>query len=271
MLSLADAEDRNPLASAFITAAESLGFPVTDDIGGEFTTGVGWNQLTVKGHVRDDAATAYLGSLANVKIDLLVRTEVQKLHIENGRCKGAQITDRIVRPVNETLLCAGAINSPRILMLSGIGPADHISSFGIRVAVDLPDVGSYLEDHLLLADRGQSGADAPTNPLGVKGAGEAGTVGSLSAGVNAIVDALSVLGIRHIDTLRLPSPADMPPSFALCRMRSAISLCQRGNASARWSEARTPRQEFRHLPNVSLHRRGANHNGPNGDIGRTQG
>ena len=69
----------------------------------------------------------------------------------------------------------------------------------------------------------------------------------------------------------LPSPADMPPSFALCRMRSAISLCQRGNASARWSEARTPRQEFRHLPNVSLHRRGANHNGPNGDIGRTQG
>ena len=70
-----------------------------------------------------------------------------KRRIENGRCKGVQLANRII----ETLLCAGAIDSPRILMLSGIGPADHISSFGIGVAVDLPDVGNHLEDHLLLA------------------------------------------------------------------------------------------------------------------------
>jgi choline dehydrogenase-like flavoprotein len=151
VLSLADVEDRNPLASVFIEAAESLGFPVTKDIGGENPTGVGWNQLSIKGHVRDDAATAYLGDLSNVKIDLLVGTEVQKLRIENRRCTGAQLVNRIVRPEIETLLCAGAIDSPRILMLSGIGPANHIRPFEIGVAMDLPDVGNHLEDHLLLA------------------------------------------------------------------------------------------------------------------------
>jgi pyridoxine 4-oxidase len=151
VLSLADVEDRTPLAAAFIAAAQSLGFPETKDIGGEYTTGVGWNQLNIKGHVRDDAATAYLGSLASSKVTLLVGTEVQKLHIENGRCRGVQIANRVVRPEIETLLCAGAIDSPRILMLSGIGPADHIRSFGIDVAVDLPDVGDHLEDHLLVA------------------------------------------------------------------------------------------------------------------------
>jgi choline dehydrogenase-like flavoprotein len=151
VLSLADVEDRNPLASVFIEAAESLGFPVTKDIGGENPTGVGWNQLSIKGHVRDDAATAYLGDLSNVKIDLLVGTQVQKLRIENRRCTGAQLVNRIVRPEIETLLCAGAIDSPRILMLSGIGPADHIRPFEIGVAMDLPDVGDHLEDHLLLA------------------------------------------------------------------------------------------------------------------------
>jgi choline dehydrogenase len=151
VLSLEDVEDRTPLASAFIAAAQSLGFPDTKDIGGEYTTGVGWNQLNIRGHVRDDAATAYLGSLANAKVTLLVGTEVQKLHIEDGRCRGVQFANRIVRPEIETLLCAGAIDSPRILMLSGIGPPDHISSFGIRVAVDLPDVGNHLEDHLLVA------------------------------------------------------------------------------------------------------------------------
>ena len=151
VLSLADVGDRTPLASAFFAAARGLGFPETKDIGGEYATGVGWNQLNIKGHKRDDAATAYLGSLADVKVDLLVGSQVQKLHIENGRCMGVQLVNRIVHPEIETLLCAGAINSPRILMLSGIGPADHMSSFDIRVSVDLPDVGSHLEDHLLLA------------------------------------------------------------------------------------------------------------------------
>ena len=62
-------------------------------------------ELNIKGHKRDDAATAYLGSLADAKVDLLVGCPVQKLHIENGRCMGVQLINRIVYPEIETLLC----------------------------------------------------------------------------------------------------------------------------------------------------------------------
>ena len=151
VLSLADVPDRNPLAFAFVAACQERGFPMTSDIGGEVTTGVGWNQLSIKGHSRDDAATSYLATLENVHVDLLLGAEVHGLAIENGRCLGVRIGERTVRPEVEVLLCAGAIDSPRLLMLSGIGPADELRSHGIPIVVDLPDVGQHLEDHLLLA------------------------------------------------------------------------------------------------------------------------
>ncbi len=151
VLSLADVTDRNPVASAFVEASQELGFPMTPDLGGAVTTGVGWNQLTIRGHVRDDAATAYLGSLERVVVDLLVGTDVLGLVIESGRCVGARLAGRLARAEVEVLLCAGAIDSPRLLMLSGIGPADQLRSVGVSVIKDLPDVGRHLEDHLLLA------------------------------------------------------------------------------------------------------------------------
>jgi choline dehydrogenase-like flavoprotein len=151
VLSLADVTDRTPLASSFIAASRDLGFSMTPDLGGAITTGVGWNQLSIKGHVRDDAATAYLGSLQGSLVDLLVGTEVLGLVIEGGRCTAVRLAERLVRPEIEVLLCAGAIDSPRLLMLSGIGPADQLRTLGISVTLDMPDVGRHLEDHLLLA------------------------------------------------------------------------------------------------------------------------
>ena len=151
VLSLADVTDRNPVASAFVKASQDLGFSMTPDIGGEVTTGVGWQQLNIKGRVRDDAATAYLGSLENVTVDLLADAEVLGLVIEGGRCIGLRLAEHLVRAGSEVLLCAGAIDSPRLLMLSGIGPADQLRSLGIPVVLDLPDVGRHLEDHLLVA------------------------------------------------------------------------------------------------------------------------
>jgi len=150
VLSLADVTDRTPVASAFVGASQDLGFSMSSDIGGEVTTGVGWNQLSIKRGVRDDAATAYLDSLENVAVDLLVNTEVLGLAIEGGRCIGLRLSDRTVRADGELLLCAGAIDSPRLLMLSGIGPAEQLRSLGPVVA-DVPDVGRHLEDHLLVA------------------------------------------------------------------------------------------------------------------------
>ena len=73
------------------------------------------------------------------------------LVIELGRCVGVRLSDRVVRPDGEVLLCAGAINSPRLLMLAGIGPAADLMALGLPVARDLPDVGRNLEDHLLVA------------------------------------------------------------------------------------------------------------------------
>jgi choline dehydrogenase len=151
VLSLAGVPDRNPVASAFVAAAQEAGFPMTPDIGGEITTGIGWNQLSIKAHTRDDAATAYLGSVEGAEVDLLVGAQVLGLEIEGDRCLGVRIADRIVRPDVEVLLSAGAIDSPRLLMLSGIGPADELRTLGIRASIDLPDVGRHLEDHLLLA------------------------------------------------------------------------------------------------------------------------
>lgn len=151
VLSLADVTDRTPVAEAFMAAAQERGFPMTADIGGEHATGVGWNQLSIKGHARDDAATAYLDSLELGTVDLLIGTEVIGLEIENGRCLGVRLPDGVVWPEGDVLLCAGAIDSPRLLMLSGVGPADELRALGIRSAVDLPDVGRHLEDHPLLA------------------------------------------------------------------------------------------------------------------------
>src|SRR6478672_10226136 len=154
VLSLADVTDRNPVASAFMTAAQDLGFPAAPDLGGANPTGVGWNQLSIKAHLRDDASTAYLASLEGATVDLLVGTEVLGLVVENQRCIGLRISNRVVRPDIEVLLCAGAVDSPRLLMLSGIGSADHLRPLGIPVAIDLPDVGRHLEDHLLVAGVG---------------------------------------------------------------------------------------------------------------------
>ena len=155
VVSLADVTDRTPVAEAFMAAAPQSGFAVTPDLGGEVTTGVGWNQLSIKGHRRDDAATAYLDSLASGSgespVDLLMGTEVLGLEIERGRCLGVRLTGGVVRPEGDVLLCAGAIDSPRLLLLSGIGPADELRALGIASAADLPDVGRHLEDHLLLA------------------------------------------------------------------------------------------------------------------------
>lgn len=151
VLSLADVSDRTPVAAAFIAAAQERGYAMTPDLGGAVTTGAAWNQLSIKVHVRDDAATAFLDSLDGAPVDLLAGTQVLGLAIERGRCLGVRIPGRVVKPDGDVLLCAGAIDSPRLLMLSGVGPADALRSFGIPVAVDLPDVGRHLQDHVLLA------------------------------------------------------------------------------------------------------------------------
>jgi choline dehydrogenase-like flavoprotein len=156
VLTLQGALDRNPVAEAFVAAAVNLGFPFTPDIGGESSVGVAWNQLSISGGRRDSAATAFLDPLVDRRgLTLLTGAHASRLEIEDGKCTGVTFLHgsihRTVRAEREILLCAGAIDSPRLLQLSGIGNAAKLHAIGIQMAMDLPGVGTNLQDHLLCA------------------------------------------------------------------------------------------------------------------------
>ena len=145
-----------PICDAFFRAAQEYGIPYNHDFNGAVQDGVGPYQLTQKNARRSSAAMAYLRPIEGKRPNLTVRTGTQILRvvIEHGRAIGVEIAPtaggatEIVRATREVIVTAGAIGSPRLLMLSGIGPADHLASVGLTPLHDLPGVGSNLQDHL---------------------------------------------------------------------------------------------------------------------------
>ncbi len=137
-----------PICDAYFAAAGQLGIPRNLDMTGEVQDGVGFYQLTQKHFRRSSTAVAYLRP-ARGRANLEVRTGAQALRIivENGRAVGVDLADGAVRGA-EVILSAGAIGSPRLLQLSGIGPADHLREVGVPVVFDQPGVGANLQDHL---------------------------------------------------------------------------------------------------------------------------
>jgi choline dehydrogenase len=144
--------DPHPAASAFVAALDAAGYPRTDDLSGERQEGVAWADLAMADGERVSAADAYLRPALG-RPNLTVRTGclVTRLHIERGRCTGVSFTrDRIAGTAHagaEVVVCAGAIGSPQLLMLSGIGPAGALRALGVEPVVDLPGVGANLQDH----------------------------------------------------------------------------------------------------------------------------
>jgi len=138
-----------PVSEAFLRAAQELGIPYNPDFNGRYQAGIGHYQVTVRDARRSSAATAYLKPIRH-RPNLTVRRDaiVRRIVVEGGRAIGVELADGILRAEREVLLTAGAIGSPRLLMLSGIGPADHLRSVGLPVVQDLPGVGSNLQDHL---------------------------------------------------------------------------------------------------------------------------
>ncbi len=137
-----------PICDAYFAAAGQIGIPRNLDMTGEVQDGVGFYQLTQKHFRRSSTAVAYLRP-ARGRANLEVRTGAQALRIivENGRAVGVDLADGAVRGA-EVILSAGAIGSPRLLQLSGIGPADHLREVGVPVVFDQPGVGANLQDHL---------------------------------------------------------------------------------------------------------------------------
>lgn len=142
---------KNPLYQAFIDAGAEAGYGRTDDYNGFRQEGFGAFEMTVWKGKRWSAASAYLKpALARPNCDM-VRGFVERIEIEDGRATGVRLAGgRVIRARAEVILAAGAINSPKILMLSGIGPAKHLAENGIPLVADRPGVGENLQDHLEL-------------------------------------------------------------------------------------------------------------------------
>jgi choline dehydrogenase-like flavoprotein len=149
-------KDPNPLAQAFIEAGREIGLPVVEDNNAAEMEGVSHFNLTIKNGKRHSVARAYLyPAMERPNLTVLMYAETRRLVCEGTHCRGVEYTLRgevkTTRAVREIVLCAGAIGSPRVLLLSGIGPAEDLKRLGIPVVVNLPGVGRNLQDHVLLA------------------------------------------------------------------------------------------------------------------------
>jgi choline dehydrogenase len=159
--------ERHPLARAFADALTGIGCPATDDLSGRRQEGVCWPDLAIAAGQRVSAADAYLGPVLRRR-NLTVGTGsvVTRLIIERGRCTGIAYVrddDQVAeaRASGEVIVCAGAIGTPKLLMLSGIGPARQLRALGIEPAADLPGVGQNLRDHPLVMVCYATGAPPP--------------------------------------------------------------------------------------------------------------
>ncbi|WP_209426296.1 choline dehydrogenase [Pararhodobacter sp. SW119] len=139
----------NPLFDAFIAAGEQAGYGRTPDYNGARQEGFGAMEASIWRGRRWSVAKAYLRPALATGRARLVRGLVERVVLEGGRAVGVQLAGgRQVRARREVILAASSINTPKILMLSGIGPADHLAEHGIGVVADRPGVGANLQDHL---------------------------------------------------------------------------------------------------------------------------
>jgi choline dehydrogenase len=145
---------KNPLYTAFVEAGRQAGFETTDDYNGSKQEGFGPMEQTIHEGRRWSAANAYLKPALKRPNVRLVNGFARRVVIENGRATGVEIENRsgiqVVRANREVIVAASSINSPKLLLLSGIGPAEQLRQHGIEVIADRPGVGQNLQDHMEL-------------------------------------------------------------------------------------------------------------------------
>ena len=143
-----------PILDAVREAAEEIGIPKTDDFNLGDNEGSGYFEVTQRAGIRWSAARAFLSSDVRKRpnLKILDRAQVSKLVLEGGRVAGVEYKREArvstARAVRQVVLAAGAIGTPQIMMLSGLGPAAHLKEHGIEVIRDLPGIGGNLQDHL---------------------------------------------------------------------------------------------------------------------------
>jgi choline dehydrogenase len=162
------ATSRHPVAEALADALTAAGYPLTDDLSGQHQEGVCWIDLAIADGQRVSSADGYIRPAAG-RENLAVQSNclVTALLVRGGRCVGVSYL-RDGRPADatvsgEVILCAGAIGSPQLLMLSGIGPASQLRALDVDVVADVPGVGANLQDHPLILASYASPAQLPVS------------------------------------------------------------------------------------------------------------
>lgn len=153
-LSVSNMRLQRPICDAWVAAAQEAGYPFNPDYNGASQEGVGYFQLTTRNGRRCSTAVAFLNparSRPNLKI--ITRAAARRIVFDGRRAVGVAYmdgsgTEHVVRARSEVILSSGAIGSPQLLMVSGIGEADHLRDHGVDVVHDLPGVGRNLQDHL---------------------------------------------------------------------------------------------------------------------------
>ena len=146
--------DPHPVTKAIVEAAVEVGHPFTDDYNGEQMIGVNYNQLNIKDGKRHSTAVAFLRpALERPNLTALTQARVHRLLFDDKTCVGVSYEHEGQmhegQANNEVLVCAGAIESPKVLMMSGLGDEAHLAEFDIPMVQHLPGVGQNLHDHLL--------------------------------------------------------------------------------------------------------------------------
>ncbi len=157
-LNVSDVRDTHPISEAAIEACEQAGIPRVADVNGPSQEGATWFQVTMKGGVRCSAAVAYLHPVMN-RANLRVETNAlaSRVLFEGKRAVGVEFAQNgrtvVARAAKEVILAGGAVNSPQLLQLSGVGPGALLKEHGIEVVHDLPGVGGNLQDHYVIGMR----------------------------------------------------------------------------------------------------------------------
>ncbi len=146
----------HPVCHSFIETAEAIGFPVTSDFNGTRPEGVGFYQINTRGGWRSSTANAFLHpALKRKNLELRMHAQASRVLFDGKRATGVEYRRRgktvQVKARREVILSGGAINSPQLLMLSGIGDAKHLKTIGIEALVDAKAVGRNLQDHIAVS------------------------------------------------------------------------------------------------------------------------
>ncbi len=150
----ASLHDPNPTSEAFINACVELGYPRTDDFNGPKMEGTGWHHVNIKDGKRHSAAIAYLNpALGRKNLTLSTNSQASRLLFEGKRCVGVEyVQDGETKTANarqEVIVSCGALESPKLLLLSGVGHPDQMKPHGVETVVELPGVGENFHNHVL--------------------------------------------------------------------------------------------------------------------------